>query len=311
MTIQTQVTNTVTNPPGGKERGEKNKSTLEWDVIGLTSVTIAIIGAATLYAVGWMYESRWYSYYGIEPSQLNLAPNQVSIQSIPGLLFIFFSAAILLPVFIRLAIKRLQIYGFDWSDLRERNERIGTIVLQVSVLNFLLIFSFGCYISLTINNFIYEIYISLLSILIIFCFRGIVDFFDLVRFSLLRFWVIIFHTSLFLSSLSLLAVLGQFDAYRGHRLLSGDWQLQRTYIITNKEISAFSLRGSKCSEDKITTNNSSSIYCDLSLILRTENQLFFVDWEKDGFYTRNPTLYVVPIGGDDQQISLITQEHEE
>lgn len=72
---------------------------INWDVLGLTSVAITLVGAAIFYAAGWIYESRWYAYYGIEVSQLNLPSHQVAIQGVPGILVVIFSVVVSLIIY--------------------------------------------------------------------------------------------------------------------------------------------------------------------------------------------------------------------
>ena len=59
-----------------------------WDVVGLTSVAVTIVGAAIFYVAGWVYEANWYGFYSIEVSQIGLVPNQVMLQGFPGIFLV-------------------------------------------------------------------------------------------------------------------------------------------------------------------------------------------------------------------------------
>lgn len=59
-----------------------------WDVIGLTSAAVTVIGAAIFYIAGWTYEVHWYGYYGIEISQIDLSPPRIMVQGMPGILLL-------------------------------------------------------------------------------------------------------------------------------------------------------------------------------------------------------------------------------
>jgi len=58
---------------------------INWDVIGLSAVTIPLVGAGFLFIVGWAYESNWYEYFGIDVSQLNISLQQYLVHSVIGL----------------------------------------------------------------------------------------------------------------------------------------------------------------------------------------------------------------------------------
>lgn len=47
---------------------------LDWDVLGLTSAAIALVGTAIFFISGWIYEAHWFSFFGVNIAQLSLDP---------------------------------------------------------------------------------------------------------------------------------------------------------------------------------------------------------------------------------------------
>lgn len=92
MSRDTSQSNESTNQSlENNETGPPQDFILNWDVIGLTSVAITLVGAAIFYIAGWMYEAHWFSYYGIDISQLSLSPFQIMIEGVPGILLLTIS----------------------------------------------------------------------------------------------------------------------------------------------------------------------------------------------------------------------------
>jgi hypothetical protein len=58
---------------------------INWDVVGLSSVAIPLVGAGFLFIIGWAYESNWYEYFGIDVSQLDISLQQYLVHSVIGL----------------------------------------------------------------------------------------------------------------------------------------------------------------------------------------------------------------------------------
>ena len=72
---------------------------VKWDL--LFSSAAITIGVALFFWIGWMYEVKWYGYYGINAMQLDIPVQNIVIQSVPILLFsIFILAMILMLVFV-------------------------------------------------------------------------------------------------------------------------------------------------------------------------------------------------------------------
>lgn len=70
------------------------KQEINWDVLGFSSAAITLLGAGTLYIIGWAYVSNWYQYFGINIEQIDLPLQQILIFSTPAIL----SVIILVPL---------------------------------------------------------------------------------------------------------------------------------------------------------------------------------------------------------------------
>jgi hypothetical protein len=71
-----------------------NSSGLNWDVIGISTTAVTLAGAAIFFVSGWFYEARWYGFYGLNISQLQLSPIDFMVQGIPGILLFLISFCI-------------------------------------------------------------------------------------------------------------------------------------------------------------------------------------------------------------------------
>lgn len=56
---------------------------IDWNVMGFVSVAITLISTSFFFLIGWSYESNWYSYFGINSSEINIPVPQVLIRSVP------------------------------------------------------------------------------------------------------------------------------------------------------------------------------------------------------------------------------------
>jgi hypothetical protein len=66
----------------------RNKALSPRDILNFSSAIITILGAALLFMLGWAYESNWYGYFGVNAAQVIIQPQDVIIQSIPGVVTI-------------------------------------------------------------------------------------------------------------------------------------------------------------------------------------------------------------------------------
>lgn len=89
---------------------------LDWDVLGLTSAAIALVGTAIFFISGWIYEAHWFSFFGVNISQLNPDPIRMMVQGIPGVLY--FSSVFLVSTGIVIFLKRaVWDAGFQMNDM--------------------------------------------------------------------------------------------------------------------------------------------------------------------------------------------------
>lgn len=106
-----------------------------------------------------------------------------------------------------------------------------------------------------------------------------------LRFS--TFWMPLLVTLLFLVSISTSAALGKFDALRGARSLSGNWQIPMTYVFSNKKILSLAAK-----EIKVDGGYE---YGSFGLIASTDTNLYLVTWKTDIFFKEQPSLYIIPV----------------
>lgn len=76
------------------EATQKESPRMNWDVLGIASLAISLVGAAIFYVSGWVYEAHWFGFYGIHLSQIDISPPLIMIHGVPGI--IVFTVAIFL-----------------------------------------------------------------------------------------------------------------------------------------------------------------------------------------------------------------------
>lgn len=382
-----------------------------WDVIGLTSVAITIVGAATFYIAGWFYEAHWYSYYGIEVSQIELVPHQVMVQGVPGILLLVFSASLSLALFL---IGRLFFWIISWLKKGERLDLAWNMLVSAQnvirverkdvlltvirayfwVIILVLIATLGLagigvretlwdvliivmpgFIILTIAQVVATLDVqmrtcsavltgeyskiplnlfalalalptSVLSLIVrrvfarrfrvrdaisgldeerqellldflkqlgfqedssydaIYIVGKLFEFYsrmygklvDIALASPAQFWLGLILLMFFLVSIAASSLLGEFDACRGARSLSGDWHLPRIFLFSERPVRM--LR-----EHEREYKEPGFVYGPLALLTSNESTWFLVDWKESQYFERRPALYVVP-RGDNQGLHI-------
>lgn len=68
------------------EATQKESPRMNWDVLGIASVAISLVGAAIFYVSGWVYEAHWFGFYGIHLSQIDISPPLIMIHGVPGII---------------------------------------------------------------------------------------------------------------------------------------------------------------------------------------------------------------------------------
>lgn len=142
--------------PDAKVQSQNNsvptpKRELNWDVIGLASVAITLMSAGVFYIAGWVYEARWYSFYGLEVSQFQLDPARVMVQGMPGILLLTASITLSLILF-STGKAYTQIVQSD-NTIREED------AIQVSGLNILTV-GVSAYFNALIFVFGFSLYVT-------------------------------------------------------------------------------------------------------------------------------------------------------
>lgn len=87
----------------------------------LTIATILLtISAAIFYFAGWVYEAYWYSFFGINLTQINIPLQQIMIEGLPGIIIIAFSSLI-------------AIFFFNTFLGRKKDNKTGTNLVWIMV----------------------------------------------------------------------------------------------------------------------------------------------------------------------------------
>lgn len=105
--------------------------------------------------------------------------------------------------------------------------------------------------------------------------------------SLSRFWLGLILLMFFLVSISASSLLGEFDALRGARSLSGDWHLPMVFLFSERPVSV--LQGHEQENDQ-----PGFVYGPFGLVTSNESTLFLAEWKETQYYEKRPTLYLVP-----------------
>jgi uncharacterized Tic20 family protein len=105
---------------------------INWDILGIVTLGLTLIGASALYIAGWSYEAAWYGYYSLELSSLELPLYQTMIEGFPF--------ALVLAIAIVIAFNSTKDNGCANKDndkqLLEFSSRLAliTAILLVSLL---------------------------------------------------------------------------------------------------------------------------------------------------------------------------------
>ncbi len=65
------------------------------DILSFASAILAFVSAAIFYIAGWVYEAHWYSFFGINLSQIKISTEQIMIDGVPGILILAFSVLLM------------------------------------------------------------------------------------------------------------------------------------------------------------------------------------------------------------------------
>lgn len=299
-----------------------NSMRLNWDVIGLSATAITLGGAAIFFVSGWYYEARWYSFYGIDISQLSLSPINFMVQGIPGILFFLISLS---TSWILIKISKGLFQTF-WAHKIEGNslevELINTILKSELVWTGLLAFFFlsifaviGELAFMVIFPYTYQpsyvillggivSFVTVLSIALglgslrseLFYFRAafaLIEVYLRERFTKLQSALIgtigiitvIFIALTFMISISISGIRGQFDAISHTRSLSG-WFVPKTIVLSEKKIPVLS--------EYLVASNDEDLYRygPFGLVASDEYKYYLVKFEENRYLTQ-PMVYTI------------------
>jgi hypothetical protein len=108
-----------------EKKAEENGAA--WNVAGFVSAAITLFGAALLFILGWAYEANWYGYFGVNIAQVSVQPQDVIIQSLPGVVTIVSSliASIVFYTFFNIIIE-IFIQFIKMVFEKKPNEKVKT-----------------------------------------------------------------------------------------------------------------------------------------------------------------------------------------
>lgn len=293
--------------------------------------------------IGWIYESKWYSFYGINIAQIEMPVQLVITQSVSPLLIIFF---VLLLLFLVVYILRwLFVYLFyvftgkevDWAYLLSFDVVIGEIlpiVFAVYSILFLWVarklattkLSLGIDLDMlaviiTLLNLILAVRVALRALLSLYV--GVFGVFfptlsRSVKHSLRLEWgetlgtfrdkriqVSLVTLTILLSSVYLSGLFGIADARLGFRDFGGgNWGVQHVYISSVNPIPA--LKG-----HFLEQRDAQYLYGPLGYITENKRYLFLTDWKSDpeGYFRSSTTPYMIDFNIGNQ-INIIPVETE-
>jgi hypothetical protein len=324
--------------------------------IGSAAITIA--GAAIFYIAGWVYEAHWYGYYGVEVSQLDIAPHIVMIQGVPGIVFLAIMGAISLALFsfakllllstgitkedlpgiilnayilcfcvlVFLAIKLSLIGtgGVPWEVWLSLAPGLAALTILYSVVRYTRFINRFVFLAvksrilmevITEKRF-FRAFCLVLSMLPTYFLGGKLIGKDLKpRFDSIereireridrqmksalkkvvatrRFWIAVIVFFLFFTSISASALLGEFDARRGARSLSGNRHLSTAFIYSEQEINTLREHLYESDEEVLVYGPLYILSSDSDTLLLTEPKPQSSE-ESISYYQHRPALYAV------------------
>lgn len=308
MPIRKKKSKEIKNSPVESSSSREAK----WDL--LFSSAAITIGVALFFWIGWMYEAKWYGYYGINVAQLDLPVQNIVIQSIPILLLALFILALIL---IGVYVLRVFIYFFyflvtkkqkTWNDLFS----LDKVFKQTSPFVFAIYFMLVLFIiyRLRSNRISEDLDISYLSFIIIsigifLAYRVIIesllygsqhirvgmnkqmprktlDFRDqIIGYSLVGLLILF-------SSVLLSGFFGDSDAKRGFRYSGGGWGVEQVYIASPSQVVGLE-------SFLLEKKEAQYIYGPFGYVAENKHYLYLIQWKAKGqeFFEPAPPLYLV------------------
>lgn len=313
---------------------EKSSERLQpGDLLNFVSAMLALASAAIFYIAGWVYESHWYAYYNLTTGMIDLPTERVMIQGVPGIFLLAF--ALLISTMIVMLSKQklvkddIQLVTADdipaivvWS-----NGISGVLLLVFTFLMYSpsspipieVFFASGILLlQLIILYFIYNFTDSMArkKYPVPIATRKMLPYTDEEKrrirlrnkeiqeersrifraFSRMRYsWLGFIILNLFLVSISISAILGQYEARRGTHFLEGNWQSPETYVFSKNIISSLMPYGT----DEFPAGFA---YGPFSLVAINADTIYIAEPKTDELLEKHPTVFMIPKNED---VSLI------
>ncbi len=125
--------------PVQTEIPQKNEPPLKAsDLLSFFSGIVALSLGAIFYISGWVYEANWYSFYGIQLSQVDLSTQQIMIDGVPGIFILIVSGILVLTgMAIVRSFKGLAIASDDLPTLAILTDLLVSFVLIIFIIRLL------------------------------------------------------------------------------------------------------------------------------------------------------------------------------
>jgi hypothetical protein len=311
-----------------QERDSKEKdSPINWDVLGLLSAAITVLGAAIFFMVGWSYEANWYGYYGISMSQVNLPVQQILVQSFPPIIIVLVVFGLLVSIYWLVYFRGRASVDITLGQFARAWERILRLsffaITLVVICGYLWViissnycFTSGCFnteTNTTANSLriIPFEFLSFMAAVYIFALSQGFESYSR-KWEVELYWerertqrrkeksgnpqvnyLSWFRNSIFVLSILMTSVffsmlLGIYDASRGIRTY-GNWNVQKTYISSSQPIEGI------VSDPIIGCKKGQScIYGPYILIVENDNEYYLTSWSENSIYPRSPGLFILP-----------------
>lgn len=305
---------------------------VNWDVIGFASVAVTLVSAAIFYIAGWFYEGYWHAYFGIDIAQINVSPYRVMLQGSAGIFILTLS------FIIAIITSPKQIYDRSFYD---NTTFLVNAITRTPGISFIIVALLGVIFSLwssfqgatfNFDELFYLILSAVFSVLFLFAERllkwlnnirqrwdsaksqtddlvNTINIINSVRHKMIikhftntwPIWINYVLVSLLILSLIFSAIFGRFEAKRGAKFLSGNWQLEEVFIVSELPLAVFS-------EELHFECLPNYGYGPISQVSANEQNYFFVDWKEGTFFQSQPNLYVIP-NNEKNNIQLLYPSH--
>jgi hypothetical protein len=152
------VTKTQTKRRVARREPEKQKETTGDMASKYFLPFAAVITSAVFYFTGWVYISHWYSYYGIDATQINIPLQLILLHGFPGVLFLATCSL--------LALLRLILYKYFTRQSEIQFGDLPTILIGAYLIASLLICVI-IFVTISIITIPVEVWFSLFGLIVI------------------------------------------------------------------------------------------------------------------------------------------------